>query len=30
MKPESWEEMEERRAGACWGRTEEEEEEEAR
>lgn len=30
MKPESWEETEERRAGVCWGSTEEEEEEEAR
>lgn len=27
MKPESWEETEERRAGVCWGSTEEEEEE---
>lgn len=26
MKPESWEETEERRAGVCWGSTEEEEE----
>lgn len=30
MKPESWDETEERRAGVCWGSTEEEEEEEAR
>ncbi len=27
MKPESWEETEERRAGVCWGSTEDEEEE---
>lgn len=27
MKPESCEEIEERRAGVCWGSTEEEEEE---
>lgn len=30
MKPESWDETEERRAGVCWGSTEEDEEEEAR
>lgn len=30
MKPESWEETEERRAGVCWGSTEEDEEEEVR
>lgn len=30
MKPESWEETEDRRGGVCWGSTEEEEEEEAR
>lgn len=27
MKPESWDDTEERRAGVCWGSTEEEEEE---
>lgn len=30
MKPESWEETEERRAGVCWGSTEEDEEDEVR
>lgn len=29
MKPESWDETEERRAGVCWGSTEEDEEDEA-
>lgn len=30
MKPESCEETDERRAGVCWGSTEEEEEDEVR